>query len=174
MKIPNLEFHKGLPSQEKVQNLHDDLFHIIVLDDFMEYIVKSVETQNLFTKYCHHIVLKIKQSVMQIYKSNSKELFHLQRYHDRVNMNYIQNSKYFLQFLVNSSNKKQNTSVLKFIDKEQLKILQQISENILTRNTPLTSKEFHELSHHKNFPRKLRCGKISKTLLQKIIQLSVS
>ena len=27
---------------------------MIVLDDLMEYIVKSVETQNLFTKYCHH------------------------------------------------------------------------------------------------------------------------
>ena len=89
---------------------------------------------------------------MQIYKSNSKELFHLQRYHDRVNMNYIQNH---------------NTNVLKFIDKEQLKILQQISENILTGNTPLTSKELHELSHHKNFLRKLRGGKISKTLLIK-------
>ena len=25
-----------------------------LLDDLMEYIVKSVETQNLFTKYCHH------------------------------------------------------------------------------------------------------------------------
>ena len=54
MKIPNLEFHEGLPSLEKVQSLHDGLFHIIVLDDLMEYIVKSIETQNLFTKYCHH------------------------------------------------------------------------------------------------------------------------
>ena len=54
MKITNLEFHEGLPSLEKVQGLHDGLFHIIVLDDLMEYIVKSVEMQNLFTKYCHH------------------------------------------------------------------------------------------------------------------------
>ena len=56
MKMPNLEFqfHEALPSLEKVQSLHDGLFHIIVLDDLMEYIVKSVETQNLFTKYCHH------------------------------------------------------------------------------------------------------------------------
>ena len=54
MKIRNLEFHEGLPSLEKVQSLHDGYFHVIVLDDLMEYIVKSVEVQNLFTKYCHH------------------------------------------------------------------------------------------------------------------------
>ena len=54
MNIPNLVFHEGLPSLEKVQSLHDGKFHIIVLDDLMEYIIKSVETQNLFTKYCHH------------------------------------------------------------------------------------------------------------------------
>ena len=54
MKISTLEFHEGLPSLEKVQSLKDGNFHIIVLDDLMEYIVKSVETQNLFTKYCHH------------------------------------------------------------------------------------------------------------------------
>ena len=54
MHIPNLEFHKGLPSLEKVQSLNDGNFHIIVLDDLMEYIIKSIDTQNLFTKYCHH------------------------------------------------------------------------------------------------------------------------
>ena len=53
-KIPNLTFHKGLPSKEEVESLHDGNFHIIVLDDLMEYIIKSVDTQNLFTKYCHH------------------------------------------------------------------------------------------------------------------------
>ena len=54
MKISSLEFHEGLPSLEKVQSLHDGDFHVIVLDDLMEHIVKSVEVQNLFTKYCHH------------------------------------------------------------------------------------------------------------------------
>ena len=54
MNIPNLVFHEGLPSLEKVQSSHDGKFHTIVLDDLMEYIIKSVETQNLFTKYCHH------------------------------------------------------------------------------------------------------------------------
>ena len=47
MNIPNLEF-------EKVKSLNDCYFHIIVLDDLMEHIVKSIETQNPFTKFCHH------------------------------------------------------------------------------------------------------------------------
>lgn len=54
MKIENLQFHEGLPNYETVKKLHDGQFHVIVLDDLMEEIVKSVETQNLFTKYCHH------------------------------------------------------------------------------------------------------------------------
>ena len=54
MTIPNIEFHEGLPTLDKVKSLNDGQFHVIVLDDLMEYIIKSVETQNLFTKYCHH------------------------------------------------------------------------------------------------------------------------
>ena len=54
MNIPNLSFHEGVPSFETVKELHDGDFHVIVLDDLMEYIIKSVDTQNLFTKYCHH------------------------------------------------------------------------------------------------------------------------
>jgi hypothetical protein len=52
--VPNLEFIEGLPSLEKVKSLKDGNFHIVILDDLMEYIVDSVEVQNLFTKYCHH------------------------------------------------------------------------------------------------------------------------
>jgi hypothetical protein len=54
MKIANINFHEGLPTFEEVKSLHDGYFHVIVLDDLMEIIVKSIETQNLFTKYCHH------------------------------------------------------------------------------------------------------------------------
>ena len=50
MNISNLEFHEGLPNLEKVQSLKDGNFHVIGLNDLMEYIIKSVETQNLFTK----------------------------------------------------------------------------------------------------------------------------
>ena len=42
MEIPNLELHEGLPSLDKVQSLNDGKFHVIVLDDLMEHIVKSV------------------------------------------------------------------------------------------------------------------------------------
>ena len=49
-----LHFHKCLPSQEDIDNLYDGEFHIIILDDLMEKIVKSIEMQELFTKYCHH------------------------------------------------------------------------------------------------------------------------
>ena len=54
MKIPNIQFHEGLPTLDEVKSLHDGLFHVIVLDDLMEEIIKSIDTQNLFTKYCHH------------------------------------------------------------------------------------------------------------------------
>ena len=54
MTIPNITFMEGLPNLETIKNLNDGQFHVIVLDDLMEYIVKSVEVQNLFTKYCHH------------------------------------------------------------------------------------------------------------------------
>ena len=41
MNIPNLEFHEGLPNLEKFQSLKDGNFHVIVLDDLMEYIIKK-------------------------------------------------------------------------------------------------------------------------------------
>ena len=59
MKLPNIEFHQGLPTLEKVQSLHDGKFHVIVLDDLMEFIIKSIDVQNLFTKYCHHYNISV-------------------------------------------------------------------------------------------------------------------
>ena len=59
MKIPNLTFHEGIPTLETVKDLNDGKFHIIVLDDLMEKIVKSIDTQNLFTKYCHHFNISV-------------------------------------------------------------------------------------------------------------------
>ena len=35
-----LHFHKGLPLQEDIDNLYDGEFHIIVLDDLMEKLLK--------------------------------------------------------------------------------------------------------------------------------------
>lgn len=54
MNIKNLTFHEGVPNAETVKEMYDGKFHIIVLDDLMEYIIKSVDTQSLFTKFCHH------------------------------------------------------------------------------------------------------------------------
>ena len=58
MNIPNLEFHEGLPSLEKVKSLHDGKFHIIVLDDLMEYKVLrhkicllNICTRTMFSNY---------------------------------------------------------------------------------------------------------------------------
>ena len=58
MEIPNLELHEGLPSLDKVQSLNDGKFHVIVLDDLMEYIVKSVETQNYLPNIVIIIILR--------------------------------------------------------------------------------------------------------------------
>ena len=63
-----LHFHKGLPSQEDIDNLYNGEFHIIVLDDLMEKIVKSIEMQELFAKYCHHrnmTAIMVSQNVFQ-------------------------------------------------------------------------------------------------------------
>ena len=70
MKLKHLEFHEGLPSRDKVENLNDGKFHIIVLDDLIEEIVKSLETQNLFTKYCHHYNMM----VLFLFKVHVQEL----------------------------------------------------------------------------------------------------
>ena len=63
-----LHFHTGLPSQEDIDNLCDGEFHIIILDDLMEKIVKSTEMQEFFTKYCHHrnmTAIMVSQNVFQ-------------------------------------------------------------------------------------------------------------
>jgi hypothetical protein len=59
MELDNLEFYEGVPTLEMLQNLNDGNFHVVVLDDLMEEIVKSVELQNLFTKYCHHFNISV-------------------------------------------------------------------------------------------------------------------
>ena len=54
-EIPNIEFHDGMPDEELISNFSDLQHHnLIILDDMMEIIVKSVAAQNLATKYSHH------------------------------------------------------------------------------------------------------------------------
>ena len=49
-----IHFQEGLPTQQEIDNMCDKHFHIIVLDDLMEKIVKCADMQELFTEYCHH------------------------------------------------------------------------------------------------------------------------
>ena len=63
-----MTFRQGLPSKADIDTIHDGKFHIIVLDDLMEQIVKSQEMQQLFTKYCHHLnitAIFISQNIFQ-------------------------------------------------------------------------------------------------------------
>ena len=63
-----IRFHPGLPSQEDIDRLNDGKFHIVILDDMMEEIVRSHEMQQLFTKNCHHSKISaifISQNVFQ-------------------------------------------------------------------------------------------------------------
>lgn len=50
-----IRFHEGMPTKEEIEDLNDGKFHILILDDMMEHIVKSQEMQQLFTKNCHHM-----------------------------------------------------------------------------------------------------------------------
>jgi GTPase SAR1 family protein len=56
--IPGLEFHKGLPNLKTIKEFAAaggaQAFNIVVLDDLMERVVDNMETQQLFTKFCHH------------------------------------------------------------------------------------------------------------------------
>ena len=54
MPLDNIIFHEGIPNFDEINQLNDGEFNIIILDDLMEKIIKNIDTQNLFTKYCHH------------------------------------------------------------------------------------------------------------------------
>lgn len=49
-----MTFHQGLPGVADMERFNDGDFHLIVLDDLMERIVKSNDVMQLFTMYCHH------------------------------------------------------------------------------------------------------------------------
>lgn len=50
----NIELHEGLPSAELLKQKSDGKFHVIILDDLMEYIINNTVAEAMFTKYCHH------------------------------------------------------------------------------------------------------------------------
>lgn len=53
-RVPNITFEQGIPSKDRIEQLNDGKFHILVLDDLMEQILKNSDAQDLFTKHCHH------------------------------------------------------------------------------------------------------------------------
>lgn len=50
----HIELHEGLPSTEKLKSMNDGKFHLVILDDLMEYIINNPVAEAMFTKYCHH------------------------------------------------------------------------------------------------------------------------
>ena len=62
----NIEFHEGLPSEEKIRDFTDDNHNLIVLDDLMTKVASSEVMLNLFCQYSHHLnvsVIFISQNV---------------------------------------------------------------------------------------------------------------
>ena len=54
--VAPIRFREGLPTREELEALNEEGgFHVLVLDDLMERIIKTPEMQELFTTYCHHL-----------------------------------------------------------------------------------------------------------------------
>ena len=56
--VPGIKFRRGIPTEEDLIEFTDGNKHcILVLDDLMEQVVGSIDAQNLFTKYSHHLCI---------------------------------------------------------------------------------------------------------------------
>ena len=55
----DIVFHKGIPTSDSSTSLADGDHHIIVMDDLMDDVTNSKDTQNLFTRGSHHRNLTI-------------------------------------------------------------------------------------------------------------------
>ena len=67
-QIENFTLHKGLPSQETINEFSEDGFHrLIVLDDMMLKIVNDEDMLSLFTMGCHHRNLSVIFITQNIY-----------------------------------------------------------------------------------------------------------
>ena len=66
--VPGLKFRRGIPSEEDLNVFTDGSRHcIVVLDDLMEEVVRSVEAQNLFTKFAHHKFISVLYIAQNLY-----------------------------------------------------------------------------------------------------------
>ena len=72
--IPNLEFHEGLPSQSKINELTQDMNHnLVILDDLALSVTKSSDMEQLFCQTSHHrnlSVIFLTQNLFHSCKSN--------------------------------------------------------------------------------------------------------
>lgn len=73
MKIPNFVLHKGLPTDEKIEDLTRSGQHsILVLDDLMTEVSNSSQAEQLFTVYSHHRNMTIIYLSQNAYYSGKK------------------------------------------------------------------------------------------------------
>lgn len=66
--LPPITFKEGLPSKKDLENLNDGDFHVVVIDDLMEKVVRNLDMQELILKYCHHhniTAILISQNIFQ-------------------------------------------------------------------------------------------------------------
>lgn len=58
--MPDIVFHKGLPSTQQINNISNNNVHnIVILDDLMQDVVKNSDIEILFTRGAHHKKLTI-------------------------------------------------------------------------------------------------------------------
>lgn len=58
--VSGIKFRRGIPSEEDLLQFTDGTKHcILVLDDLMEEVVRSVDVQSLFTKLSHHLCISV-------------------------------------------------------------------------------------------------------------------
>ena len=59
-EIPDITFHRGVPTEEVLDKWTDGSRHcLVVLDDLMEQVVRDVDAQSLFTKFSHHKCISV-------------------------------------------------------------------------------------------------------------------
>ena len=68
-QVPDIEFHKGLPPEEKIENLSDGQHNLIIIDDLMMQLAKSTDMLNMFILGSHHRNLSVFFMSQNIFQS---------------------------------------------------------------------------------------------------------
>ena len=58
-KEREIDFYKGIPTEETIASFADGEHNIIILDDLMDEVVKNLQVQQLFMRGSHHMNLTI-------------------------------------------------------------------------------------------------------------------